>query len=68
MGKKRKNILKKDPVSPSNLSYEEKVEFKTTGKIEKKETVKKQEEAPDSHVQYVKPRVKTSINDRMRNN
>jgi|TARA_R110000787_G_scaffold178535_1_gene290353 hypothetical protein len=68
MAKKRKNLLKKDPVTPPNMSYEEKVELKTTGKIKKKEVVKKEELSSDSHVQYVKPRVKTSINDRMRNN
>ena len=68
MSKKRKNLLKKDPVTPSNMSYKEKVELKTTGKITKTTTVaKKVELSPDSHVQYVKPRVKTPINDRIRN-
>ena len=68
MSKKRKNLLKKDPVAPSNMTFEEKVELKTTGTIKKTKTVERKEVlAPDSHVQYVTPRVKTPINDRMRN-
>tara|TARA_R110000751_G_scaffold156116_2_gene261594 strand:- start:1812 stop:2024 length:213 start_codon:yes stop_codon:yes gene_type:complete len=67
--KKRKNLLKKDPVAPPNMPYEEKVELKTTGKIKTTKTVTKKEIlTPDSHIQYVKPRIKTPINDRIRTN
>jgi|TARA_R110002124_G_scaffold132004_1_gene294487 hypothetical protein len=65
--KKRTNLLKKDPVAPPNMSYEEKVELKSTGKLKTKTVAKKEILSPDSHIQYVKPRVKTSINDRTRN-
>lgn len=64
--KKRKNLLKKDPVIPKNMSYEEKVELKSTGKIKTK-TVERKEVVADSHIQYVSARVKTPINDRIRN-
>jgi|TARA_R110000803_G_scaffold52900_2_gene108714 hypothetical protein len=53
MSKKRKDLLKKDKTS-------------TKENIKKVEKIK--EVSSDSHVHYVKPRVKTSINDRMRDN
>ncbi len=66
MAKKRKNLAKNKPVPPPNMSYEEKVELKTKGKLKAK-TIEKPVLTPDSHIQYVKPRVKTPINDRVRN-
>jgi len=66
MAKKRKNIAKNKPVTPPNMSFEEKVELKSTGKLKAK-TIKKPVLTPDSHIQYVKPRVKTPVNDRVRN-
>jgi len=67
MAKKRKNLAKNKPVTPPNMSFEEKVELKSTGKLKAKTIEKKPVLAPDSHIQYVKPRVKTPINDRIRN-
>ncbi len=66
MTKKRKNLAKNKPVVPPNMTFEEKVELKSKGKLKAKTIEKKEVLTPDSHVQYVKPRVKTPINDRIR--
>ena len=70
MGKKtktkKKDLLKKEPKASPNLTYEEKVALKTSGVPG---AVKKEKAPadPTSHVQFVRARPKTAINDRIRN-
>tara|TARA_R110002012_G_scaffold16404_3_gene63378 strand:- start:4121 stop:4354 length:234 start_codon:yes stop_codon:yes gene_type:complete len=77
MGKKRKNLLKNDPITPANLSYEERVKRTTSvAKKEKKEvkeevkeevkSVKEKPLTPTSHIQFITARPKTNINARER--
>ncbi len=63
---KKKNLLKKEPKAVPNLTYEEKVALKTSGVPGAVKKVKAPEE-PTSHVQFVRARPKTAINDRIRN-
>lgn len=64
----KKNLLKKEPKTPSNMTYEEKVALKTSGVPGKTKTVEPPKEVkPDSHVQYITARPKTPVNQRERN-
>ncbi len=64
----KKNLLKKEPKTPANLTYEEKVALKTSGVPGKTKTVEPPKEVkPDSHVQYITARPKTPVNSRDRN-
>tara|TARA_R110000851_G_scaffold110404_2_gene233160 strand:- start:1115 stop:1330 length:216 start_codon:yes stop_codon:yes gene_type:complete len=61
----KKDLLKKEPIAPTNLTYADKVALSTSGsvKIEKEKTKRVEK---DAHVQYTAARPKTSINQRLR--
>mgnify|MGYP003112651255 CR=1 FL=1 len=65
----RKNLLKTDAETASNLSYENKVKIKSTVVVPAKPVKEKTKtpEVSDSHVQYVRARPTTPINQRQRN-
>ena len=64
----KKNLLKKQPKAPKNMTYEEKVALKTSGVPGKTKKVEPPKEVkPDSHVQYVTARPATPVNSRDRN-
>ena len=64
----KKNLLKKEPVAPKNMTYEEKVALKTSGVPGKTKTVEPPKEITrDSHVQYITARPATPVNNRERN-
>ena len=61
----KKNLLKKEPKAPKNMTYEEKVALKTSGVPGKTKTVEHpKEEKPDSHVQYITALPETPFNSR----
>ena len=61
----KKNLLKKEPKDPVNLTYADKVALSTSGTVKKTEDKNKWVEK-DSHVQFTAARPKTSINQRIR--
>jgi len=66
---KRKDLLKKDKPVADNLSYEKKVDMFATvvnPKTKEKKVQTSKPITPDSHVQFVRARPKTAINERER--